>query len=359
MQVDWVCSVGNYEGGYSVDKVSLPAISPKWLLDITDESLPGGHVCTYKNSLYVFSLRREGMCVRGLDLITGETLWEKIHDFNQISQLCVNEEYVSTGYHLLDRKTGEIKADLRIEIHELEETGLGISLLMGDRLLKTKSKFDYDKGYISYQLKDGAYKCLDYRGLVQLATENFLITKSKDKVHCYDSATDLEVWSYELSGQPDRFSKFILTRNYLIVKNNEELMFLRIETGQLVKMLNSGDISRALGHETEFGYDTQLLCLGDKLVILKSNIEEGWLSTFDLRSLCVVACSALAVKVSACVGGEFLFAVDREDNPVAYNLTTLTQCWKGSNPIDATKVIAGSGHIIYVFSGGGLQCYGP
>lgn len=356
---DWVCSLGNYLGGSSVDELSLPLEKVKWSLDFTSERFEGVDMCIAYSHLYFPSYVDGVEKIRCVDLVTGNVVWEKIHDFGQITQLCVIGDYLNFGFLVLDRRSGDKVYDLRELCEVSGDSELGYARMVSKKLIKTVSGFDLKKGFVVFDLESRSCGKLEYDNIPVCAGGDSLIGRKEALVSNYNVNEGKEVWSFQLNESCERFCRVVSDESVLVIKNMNVIYFVDFLSGELLGLQTDQKLAEQLGQEIRFGANVKLLCKDGLLVIVNDNDKGGWLVTISLKDFTVKGFQKFNIYGGTCLAGDYLFTIDKDHNPIALSLPDLEPCWKGERPITASKVIAGSNHVVYAFPGGGFQCYGP
>lgn len=359
MNKDWLCSFGGYLGSCSVCDIELPREESKWRLDFTKEGILGSETCIYDGCLYL--LRRDDQrndCLTSVDIRTGNIIWNSSQKFEQRSQLSVNEKYISFGCLVFARKSGNLVVDLKQ--HEIFSNApdFGSTILLEDEVIKPVSGFDPSDGYLSFNLTDMKAKKFDFNHLVVFACGRLLIGKTNDSVAAYSLCDSSVLWQFELPGGFDRFARVISNGENVFIKNSGYLVILDIKTGVVVRLLTQKEVGEMLHREIVFETTTLLMCDDKRLLLVNKKRNESWIILIDLNSFSVISDNQLSIYGDCCIAGEYFYTLDQNHNPIALELPSCNECWKSQDAISASRIVAGSNHVVYVLPAGGFQCYG-
>lgn len=354
---EWYCSTSNYLGSLSVDELDLPASEPKWMLDVTTENIVAMNMCMVGGFLYFISHHKNQEFIRCVSLESGVTVWRKSYDFKGLMPLSVNETYACFGHLILDRISGDKIFDLKEACGDLDEDE--ITLLADDKVLVFINNENVEKKYILFDLVSKQYRDIECESVVTAVANSYVLGKLDNKVSKFSLEDNKNDWQFDLIGGTDRFCRIISNGAIVIVKNNKNISFLDVVSGALLKSYSQEKLSSVTGVELIFESDIYLLCTLKHLVILKNAKDKSWLVLISLDDFSICSCTQQPLYGGFCLAGDYLFGLGKDFYPIAMRLPNFELCWEGKSPISSSKVIAGNNHVIYAFSGGGFQCYGP
>lgn len=361
MQTNWVSSIGNEMGSYSVSNIELPVKQPKWILDLVDngETFEGIDMCILDKALYFLSYKGKSQYIWCVNLLSGEINRKLSFEKDQITQLCLNQDYLVFGGSSYDIKTGEKALNIRDICDDVSLSGVGYGKFFNGYWLKSVSGFDFSKGFVLYDLNIKQRIEIDFYDAPICVGNGCIYGKKKTSISRYDIKEGRVVWECDFGCGIERPAKIASNGDLLVIKNLSSIHFVNVESGHIESVLTESDFSHFTSETIKLSTSARVLCDNDTCVLINDADKDSWISCIDLSNFRIVSFKRFGKSGGACLGGKFLFTTDEHNRPVAYAVPSLELAWVGESPISSHLVIAGGGHVVYAFPGGGFQCYGP